>query len=129
LAQTGAGEVEAQRVIILDAYLFRCATLLLTTKISGLVNEEDSYRLKTMSWFGPDFHFPLPIWSILLAILAFCSIIWVIYTRIFHPLAKFPGPYLASITRFWLVFDVARGSAEKTQRQLHAEYGQAYLKA
>jgi hypothetical protein len=122
-------EVEAQRVIILDAYLFRCATVLLTTKVLGLVNEEDFYCLKTMPWFGSYCYSPLPIWSILLAILAFYSIIWVVYTRIFHPLAKFPGPYLASITRFWLVFDVARGSAEKTQRQLHAKYGQAYMKA
>jgi hypothetical protein len=49
--------------------------------------------------------------------------VWVTYARHFHPLAKYPGPLFASITRFWLILDVARGSSEKTQRRLHGQYG------
>ncbi|KAH7371279.1 cytochrome P450 [Pyrenochaeta sp. MPI-SDFR-AT-0127] len=55
-------------------------------------------------------------------IVAYC-LGWVIYSRYFHPLAKYPGPFFASISRLWLIIDVAKGNAEKTQRQLHARFG------
>ncbi|RAR15515.1 pisatin demethylase [Stemphylium lycopersici] len=48
---------------------------------------------------------------------------WIIYARRFHALAKYPGPFLASITRLWLVIDVARGKPGETQRRLHRIYG------
>ncbi|RYO45162.1 hypothetical protein AA0116_g13383, partial [Alternaria tenuissima] len=48
---------------------------------------------------------------------------WIIYARRFHALAKYPGPFLASITRLWLVIDVARGKSGETQRRLHRIYG------
>jgi hypothetical protein len=48
---------------------------------------------------------------------------WIVYARCFHPLAKFPGPLLASVTRLWLICDVATGAAEKTQARLHEQYG------
>jgi hypothetical protein len=57
-----------------------------------------------------------------LLVLGYCST-WIVYVRHFHPLAKYPGPLSASITRFWLIIDVARGSSEKTQRRLHEQYG------
>ncbi|KAF2633131.1 cytochrome P450 [Macroventuria anomochaeta] len=47
---------------------------------------------------------------------------WILYARCIHPLAKFPGPLLASVTRLWLIFDVASGNAEKSQRRLHEKY-------
>ncbi|KAI9370285.1 cytochrome P450 [Aspergillus egyptiacus] len=50
-------------------------------------------------------------------------IVWIVYARTFHPLAKFPGPFWASITRIWTVLHVLPGDAEKRQRQLHAKYG------
>ncbi|EOA88692.1 uncharacterized protein SETTUDRAFT_106678 [Exserohilum turcica Et28A] len=52
-----------------------------------------------------------------------CCIVWIVYARYLHPLAKYPGPFFASITRLWLIVDVARGGCEKTQRQLHEKYG------
>jgi len=48
---------------------------------------------------------------------------WIVYARCFHPLAKFPGPLVASVTRLWLICDVATGAAEKTQARLHKRYG------
>ncbi|KAL4901491.1 hypothetical protein BDW74DRAFT_187701 [Aspergillus multicolor] len=49
--------------------------------------------------------------------------VWVIYTRWFHPLAKFPGPFWASISRIWIVLHVLSGKAEKRQMRLHEKYG------
>ncbi|GAB1193438.1 hypothetical protein APSETT444_002654 [Aspergillus pseudonomiae] len=49
--------------------------------------------------------------------------VWIIYTRWFHPLAKFPGPFWASITRVWTLLHVLPGNAEKRQMKLHAKYG------
>ncbi|KAL2821429.1 cytochrome P450 [Aspergillus cavernicola] len=49
--------------------------------------------------------------------------VWIIYTRLFHPLAKFPGPFGASITTVWTLLHVLPGDAEKTQMKLHAKYG------
>ncbi|OGM41143.1 cytochrome P450 [Aspergillus bombycis] len=49
--------------------------------------------------------------------------VWIIYTRWFHPLAKFPGPFWASITRIWTLLHVLPGNAEKRQMKLHARYG------
>ncbi|BCS20834.1 cytochrome P450 [Aspergillus puulaauensis] len=49
--------------------------------------------------------------------------VWIIYTRWFHPLARFPGPFWASVSRVWTVLHFLPGDAEKTQRKLHEKYG------
>ena len=49
--------------------------------------------------------------------------VWIVYARWFHPLAKFPGPFWASITRVWTLLHVLPGDAEKRQMKLHAKYG------
>ncbi|UCK59433.1 hypothetical protein AFCA_002248 [Aspergillus flavus] len=49
--------------------------------------------------------------------------VWIIYTRWFHPLAKFPGPFWASVTRAWTLLHVLHGDTEKRQMKLHAKYG------
>ena len=49
--------------------------------------------------------------------------IWSVYSRFFHPLSRYPGPFLASISRAWLVSQGAGARAEETQRELHAKYG------
>ncbi|KAH7306139.1 cytochrome P450 [Rhexocercosporidium sp. MPI-PUGE-AT-0058] len=48
---------------------------------------------------------------------------WITYRRYFHPLRSVPGPFLASVTRLWIVFVTARGDMEKTQRALHKKHG------
>ncbi|EPE33442.1 Cytochrome P450 [Glarea lozoyensis ATCC 20868] len=52
------------------------------------------------------------------------EISWIIYCRYFHPLRSVPGPFLASISRSWIVFNTASGRMEHTQRRLHKKYGQ-----
>ncbi|KAL3477735.1 cytochrome P450 [Aspergillus californicus] len=49
--------------------------------------------------------------------------LWTFYTRWFHPLSKFPGPFWGSVTRVWTVLHMLPGDAEKTQLKLHAKYG------
>lgn len=58
-----------------------------------------------------------------LGLLVAYSAAWVLYARLFHPLSKYPGPFLASVTRLWLVVDVAKGKTDLTQRALHKKYG------
>ncbi|EUC39786.1 hypothetical protein COCMIDRAFT_110588 [Bipolaris oryzae ATCC 44560] len=61
--------------------------------------------------------------GLILAAFLLCFLAWIIFARYLHPLAKYPGPFFASITTLWLIIDVARGSSEKTQRRLHKCYG------
>lgn len=48
---------------------------------------------------------------------------WIIYCRYFHPLSSIPGPFLASISRAWIVFKTVTGDMEHTQRALHKKHG------
>ncbi|KAL2868893.1 cytochrome P450 [Aspergillus lucknowensis] len=50
-------------------------------------------------------------------------VLWIAYARTLHPYAKYPGPFLASISRFWIVNEIFRGRAHKTQAELHRKYG------
>lgn len=59
----------------------------------------------------------------LLLVLAVYWVGWLVYTRFFHPLSKIPGPFLASVSRFWLVYQVHRGNIEHVQRSLHKRHG------
>ncbi|RAH49950.1 cytochrome P450, partial [Aspergillus brunneoviolaceus CBS 621.78] len=47
----------------------------------------------------------------------------IIYCRFFHPLRSIPGPFLASVSRIWIVYHTATGRMEHTQRALHKRYG------
>ena len=48
---------------------------------------------------------------------------WIFYTRFFHPLKNYPGPFLASISNWWFWRSVRYGIAENTQLPLHKKYG------
>lgn len=50
-------------------------------------------------------------------------ILWIIYARTFHPYARYPGPFLASFSRSWIVMEILRGQAHRTQAELHKKYG------
>lgn len=50
-------------------------------------------------------------------------IAWIVYARYCHPLAKYPGPFLASISRLWIVSQVAGAKVDETPRNLHAKHG------
>jgi hypothetical protein len=46
-------------------------------------------------------------------------LLWIVYARTFHPLAKIPGPLWASTSRTWLMYRMYLGDLEIHQRALH----------
>ncbi|KAL3584919.1 hypothetical protein FPOAC2_14700 [Fusarium poae] len=48
----------------------------------------------------------------------------VIYNLFFHPLAKVPGPFLARLTKLWLLSEELGGDAANTLARLHKKHGQ-----
>jgi hypothetical protein len=57
-----------------------------------------------------------------LGFVIFC-IIWVVYQRFFSPLADVPGPFWASITRFWYFNRAAAEDMHRYTKDLHKKYG------
>jgi len=51
---------------------------------------------------------------------------WIIYCLYLHPLRSIPGPFLASISRAWIVFKTWTGDMEHTQRALHNKHGNTW---
>lgn len=67
-----------------------------------------------------------PLWDRMLLIAGVIGlywILWIIYARSFHPYAKYPGPFLASFSRSWIVMEILRGKTHRTQAELHKKYG------
>jgi len=50
-------------------------------------------------------------------------LLYVVYQRYFHPLAKYPGPFLASITDLWQVHQFLTLKQPYTLTALHEKYG------
>lgn len=62
------------------------------------------------------------IWALLVLVVAY--VVWtVVYAYTLHPLAKFPGPWWAHISRipYWIV--AVQGDQIKLMRRLHEKYG------
>lgn len=49
--------------------------------------------------------------------------LWIFYSTTLHPLRKIPGPFLASISRLWMIWRIHKGDMDRVQRHLHARYG------
>jgi hypothetical protein len=67
----------------------------------------------------------LKSWLNLILPTAFVSyyLLWIVYTRTLHPLAKIPGPFWPSVSRTWLMYHAYAGDLEIVSRALHEEYG------
>lgn len=48
---------------------------------------------------------------------------YVIYQRYFHPLSKYPGPLLASLTNFWKFYQYSTLKFPEHLIQVHDQYG------
>lgn len=51
------------------------------------------------------------------------TVLWMVYAVTLHPLAKVPGPFWASVTRIWYMYQVYMGDMDKVQRAMHRKYG------
>lgn len=65
----------------------------------------------------------MAILSLFLASLVVYWFGWIIYARWFHPYAKYPGPFLASISRLWYVKAHFGSKVDWTQEELHRKFG------
>ena len=61
--------------------------------------------------------------ALALAALAATTIYVAVYRLFFHPLANVPGPWLARITKWWLVLQVRKGRSNIFMPELHKKYG------
>ncbi|RYP80341.1 hypothetical protein DL769_002521 [Monosporascus sp. CRB-8-3] len=57
------------------------------------------------------------------AYVVWCVVYQVVYYRFFHPLAKFPGSFWASVTRLWITYHNVKGDECETFRKLHEKHG------
>ncbi|PSK55395.1 Isotrichodermin C-15 hydroxylase [Elsinoe australis] len=49
--------------------------------------------------------------------------IFIIYQRFLHPLSRYTGPLLASLSPFWKLWHVSSGSYERVLKELHDQHG------
>ncbi|KAH0841174.1 hypothetical protein AYO21_06936 [Fonsecaea monophora] len=66
--------------------------------------------------------FMLP-WALLPSLAVLYLLGWIVYCRTLHPLAKIPGPFLASVSRLWIMHQTSHGKMQDVQRELHRKYG------
>ncbi|CAG9941252.1 unnamed protein product [Clonostachys rosea f. rosea IK726] len=64
------------------------------------------------------------LYGIVAAVLVEVLVSYIVYQRFFHPLASYPGPFLASITDLWQVFQFLSLDQPYHLTKLHAKYGQ-----
>jgi hypothetical protein len=62
-------------------------------------------------------------WELTRYILAIWSLGYIVYMRFLHPLARYPGPFLASLTNLWKAYEMYQGQMEYTIRDLHDKHG------
>lgn len=60
---------------------------------------------------------PLSYWALILAFTATYRL------SPFHPLAKYPGPTLAKLSKLYWTYLTARGHLFRDAKRLHEEYG------
>jgi hypothetical protein len=72
----------------------------------------------------------LTVTNLLLGLIAYVALKFgwqIVYYRFFHPLAKFPGPFWASVTRLWIAKHNLQETEVPTVYALAQEYGQSCL--
>ena len=73
----------------------------------------------------------LTIRNIVLSILLYVTLqclYQVVYYRFFHPLAKFPGPFWAGVTRLWVAYPDLTGQERPNEcQELHKRYGGSFF--
>lgn len=75
-----------------------------------------------VSWLLSQFTFG-KIFLAFVTYIAFRVAYQIVYYRFFHPLAKFPGPFWASVTRLWIAYHNLKEDEYLVVWDLHKKYG------
>ena len=51
------------------------------------------------------------------------ALVYITYQRWFHPLSKYPGPFLASLTDLWKAYQMTQRRLPYKYAELHEKYG------
>ena len=65
----------------------------------------------------------IPIYFTIPLLLVTFLLGFILKRRYLSPLSRFPGPFWAGVTRWWLVRQIYKGDHEKTMLRLHRKYG------
>lgn len=57
------------------------------------------------------------------SLLAISLALYVLYIRFLSPLAQIPGPFIASISRLWMVQQSDKGDMHRVMLNLHEKHG------
>lgn len=68
-----------------------------------------------------------PLLNVVAVNLTIVGVLYVFYQRFLAPLARVPGPWLASITPLWRVYYIAQGDWHDKICDLHKRYGKKIL--
>ena len=68
-------------------------------------------------------YLPAPTATVFALLAASFVIGYLVYQRFFHPLSDFPGPFLASITDVWQVYQFVTLKQPYNLTDLHEKYG------
>jgi hypothetical protein len=75
---------------------------------------QDSTRITELIWVA----------CLSIGLITVGDFIWrMVYNRYFHPLKRYPGPWLASITRLWLAWHHFWGTELQAQWELIKRHG------
>ena len=55
---------------------------------------------------------------------AILTLIFMYRISALHPLATYPGPFLAKLSKLWMAYMSSRGKAHEVVRRLHIQYGE-----
>ncbi|KAF2754938.1 cytochrome P450 [Pseudovirgaria hyperparasitica] len=61
--------------------------------------------------------------SLLLCVIPFAIVVFIVQRRVFHPLSKYPGPWLNSLSEIPAAVALAAGRQHAYYRKLHSKYG------
>ncbi|KAK3307209.1 cytochrome P450 [Chaetomium strumarium] len=86
----------------------------------GVLKAADGHQPQTKTLVGTALAFLAAHWALALV---GALVVRALYKRYASPLRKYPGPFLASVTRLWKVKSTASGRTHLEHIELHRKYG------